>query len=265
MRRHLFAALFAAMSLVPGTRAMAEPLNVPGTGDGIEMLRGLAAIFTADHPDTIVNVPPSIGSGGAIAGVGSGKEVIGRVARPLTGAELDQGLIYAPIARIPSVFVTHPGVGVSNLTAAQLVGIYSGEITNWNEVGGTDLRIKVVRREEKDSTLLVLRATMPGWDKLVLTPRSKTAVTTQDALDSVRDVEGAIGFGPYSTQMRSVMTVLAIDGRFPTEAGYPSAVELALIYKNGTVTPDARKFVEFARSDKARQLIRNMGGIVVPD
>lgn len=265
MRRLLLAAMFAAFAAIPSAQAAAEPLNVPGTGDGIEMLRGLAAIFTSDHPETIVNVPPSIGSGGAIAGVGSGKEVIGRVARPLTSAELDQGLVYTPIARIPSVFVTHPGVGVSNLTTQQLVGIYSGAITNWNEVGGPDLRIKVVRREDKDSTLLVLRATMPGWNDIVLTPRSKTAVTTQEALDSVRDVEGAIGFGPYSTQMRSVMTVLSIDGRFPTQADYPSSVELALIHKNSSVTPTARKFIAFTRSDKARQLIRNMGGVVIGD
>lgn len=265
MRRYLFPLLFAVAAVLPGARAMAEPLNVPGTGDGIEMLRGLAAIFTSENPDIIVNVPPSIGSGGAIAGVGSGKEIIGRVARPLTGAELDQGLVYTPIARIPSVFVTHPGVGISNLTTKQLAGIYSGEVTNWNEVGGPDMRIKVVRREDKDSTLLVLRETMPGWKELALTPRSKTAVTTQDALDSVRDVEGAIGFGPYSTQMRAVMTVLSIDGRFPTDKGYPSAVELALIHKTGTVTPTAQKFIAFTRTEKAHQLIRNMGGVVVAD
>ena len=56
----------------------------------------------------------------------------------------------------------------------------------------------MVRREEADSTLLVLRQSMPGWDKLVITGRSKMALTTQESIETVRKVRGAIGTGPYT-------------------------------------------------------------------
>src|SRR5688572_4283973 len=134
----------------------AGDLAVVGTGDGIDLLRALGAAYTADHPDTNVIVPPSIGSGGGVAAVGSNKEVLARIARPLSDSEKEAGLIATPVFRLPSAFFVHRSAGVSSLTTAQLADIYRGKITNWRDVGGPDVRIKVVRREDQDSTLLVL-------------------------------------------------------------------------------------------------------------
>ena len=103
-----------------------------------------------------------------------------------------------PVFRLPAAFFVHRVAGVSGLTSAQLADIYRGKITNWRDVGGADLRIRVVRREDQDSTLLVLRQSMPGWKDLVITEKSKTAVTTQDCSNTVKEVEGAIGFGPFT-------------------------------------------------------------------
>src|SRR5205807_1801356 len=108
------------------------------------------------------------------------------------------GLHATPMFRLPSAFLVHRGASVSDLTPQQLADIYAGKITNWAEVGGADLRIKVVRREEVDSTLTVLRQSMPGWKDLAITEKSKTAVTTQECVDTVKEVVGAIGFGPYT-------------------------------------------------------------------
>ena len=180
-------------------------------------MRALGAAYTADHPETNVIVPPSVGSGGGIAAVGSDKEVLARVARPLSDSEKEAGLIATPVFRLPSAFFVHRGVGVSGLTNAQLADIYRGKITNWREVGGADLRIKVVRREDQDSTLLVLRQSMPGWKDLPITDKSKTAVTTQDCIDTVKEVPGAIGFGPFTRALEMELVVLKIDGRHPTD------------------------------------------------
>ncbi len=128
----------------------AADLSVVGTGDGIDLLRALGAAYTADHPDTNVIVPPSIGSGGGVAAVGSNKEVLARVARPLSDSEKEAGLIATPVFRLPSAFFVHRSAGVSSLTNAQLADIYSGKVTNWRDVGGQDMRIKVVRREDQD-------------------------------------------------------------------------------------------------------------------
>src|SRR3977135_1810531 len=97
--RALLAAPSAVLSLCAG--AYASDLSVVGTGDGIDLLRALGAAYTAAHPDTNVIVPPSIGSGGGIAAVGSGKEVLGRIARPLSDSQKEDGLVGTPGIPLP--------------------------------------------------------------------------------------------------------------------------------------------------------------------
>ena len=257
--RLLLAAPIAVMSLT----AHAGDLSVVGTGDGIDLLRALGAAYTADHPDTNVIVPPSIGSGGGIAAVGSNKEVLARAARPLSDSEKEAGLVATPVFRLPSAFFVHRSAGVTSLTSAQLADVYSGKITNWRDVGGQDIRIKVVRREDADSTLQVLRQSMPGWKDLTITEKSKTAVTTQDCIDTVKEVQGAIGFGPFTKALEMELSVLKIDGHYPTERNYPSAVTLSFVHKDSTVTPDAKEFIAYAKAGKAKTVLTSMGGVPV--
>ena len=257
----LLAAPFAAVCLTATVHA--GDLSVVGTGDGIDLLRALGAAYTADHPDTNVIVPPSIGSGGGVAAVGSNKEVLARIARPLSDSEKEAGLIATPVFRLPSAFFVHRSAGVSSLTTAQLADIYSGKITNWRDVGGSDLRIKVVRREDQDSTLLVLRQSMPGWKDLVITEKSKMAVTTQECIDTVKEVQGAIGFGPFTKALEMELAVLKIDGHYPTERAYPSAVTLLFVHKESTVTPDAKRFIGYVKAAKAKTVLTSMGGVPI--
>src|SRR5215831_5990032 len=162
MKTSAWPALAVVALLGSASIAGANELSVVGTGDGIELLRALGASYSADNPQTTVLVPPSIGSGGGLAAVGGDKEVLARVARPLTDSERALGLVATPMFRLPSAFFVHRGANVTNVSARQLADIYAGRIANWSEVGGANMRIKVVRREEADSTLGVLRQSMPG-------------------------------------------------------------------------------------------------------
>ena len=104
---------------------------------------------------------------------------------------------------------------------------------------------------------------MPGWAEMEFSPRSKTALTTQEAISSAREVEGAIAFGPYSKPLEDGLSVLKIDGHHPTEPGYPSSVTLALIYKEGTLDDEMKAFIYYAQSGQAHTLISNYGGVPV--
>ena len=163
------------------------------------------------------------------------------------------------IFRVPSAFFVNPTAGITELSTPQLRDVFQGTLLNWQSVGGAELKIRVVRRENEDSTLNVLRATMPGWKELLLTPKSKTAITTQDMVQSVREVEGAIGFGPYTPAIQDGLTPLKIDGLSPTSEKYPSFVQIGLVYSSQTMTPEAKRFLEFAKSAKASSIITNMG------
>jgi phosphate transport system substrate-binding protein len=263
MPLRIFGAVLAATVWAMPALSQSPTLEVVGTGDGIDVLRALGKAFSAENKTVYIDIPPSIGSGGGIAAVGSGKSVLGRVARKLTETETASGLIYKPVAILPSAVFVNPNAGVKSLTTVQLANIFSGQILNWKEVGGDDMRIRVVRREDSDSTLTVLRASMPGWKDLTITEKSKMAMTTQEAVTSVREVPGAIGFGPFSKDLETGLTVLKIDGKYPTDAGYPSGATLALIYTKATITPEAKTFVEFCETRKARDVIARLGSVPV--
>lgn len=253
----------AALSICNVTGALAGDIVVVGTGDGMEVLRAVGSAYTADHPQTGVFVPPSVHSSGGIAAVRSGGAVLGRIARPLTLEERADGIVEVPVFRLPSVVIINSAANVRNLTAAQAAHIFRGEITNWRELGGTDLRIKVVGRDANDSTLNVLRATMPGWHKLVVTEKSKPAATTQEAIELVIAQPVAVSFAPYSRSLDASLIIPEIDGRHVTDPEYPSAVTLSLIYRDEMITAPALDFVRFLFSPKARTLIRTFGGIPV--
>jgi phosphate transport system substrate-binding protein len=263
LQRLWFACLASFLSVTTG--AFADRLSVPGTGDGIEILRALAAAYSETQPaagaQAGIDIPASTGSGGGIAAVADGRAVLGRVARPLTASEASAGIAVVPLMRIPAVVFVHPSVEVRNLTYAQLSGIYSGAITNWREVGGGDMRIRVVRRESEDSTLKVLRATMPGWQDLTLTPRSKIAVSTQEAVQAVEENEGAIGFGPSSSAMHGGAAVVQVEGMDPLSASYPSAVTVSLIFKQNALPVEADAFLKFVASPTARAVISRGGAL----
>jgi len=261
--RWLICSIVASVIITTSAFAASDELSIVGTGDGIDVLRALSTAFMTEYKSIWIDVPPSIGSGGGIAAVGSDKAVLGRVARALTDAEAVAGIQYEPFAKLPSAFYVHPDSGVTSLTATQLADVYAGRVTNWNQVGGADLRIRVVRREDSDSTLVVLRVTMPRWNDLVITDRSKTATTTQDAIETVRDVPGAIGFGPFTRTLESRTVVIKIDGHYPTDVEYPSGAILALIYKNSTITSAARAFIAFLGTEKARAILEQFGSLPI--
>lgn len=265
MKRSAFLALSSLLAslLAFAPAASAENVEVVGTGDGIPVFKALSAAFTAKHPEIAIVVPPSIHSSGGIREVGTDRAILGRIARPLKKDEETLQLRTVPVFRVPVIFYTHPSAGIKSLSTEQLVGIFSGAVSNWREVGGADLRIKVVRREEIDSTLAVLRDTLPGWKELRFNPdRSKLATSTQDAFASVRAVAGAIGFGPYTADLvGSGLKVIAVNGIAPTDLRYPSAVTLSLIYRDATVTKSALAFVDFIFTPAGKKAILENGAI----
>ncbi len=263
MKFRLISAL--ALTLAITSPAISGDLRIVGTGDGMEQLRALGSAYTADNPDTLVIVPPSIGSGGGIAAVGANKELLGRIARPLTEKEKELGLNEVPIFKLPTAIYVHKSAGISGLTYDQLADIFAGKIVNWKVVGGADLRIKIVRREEEDSTLLVLRDTMPGWRDLQITSKSKMAMTTQESFESVRQVNGAVGFGPFSRFLGPDVVILKLDGKSPTDPDYPSSNTISYIYKTDTVTREALSVVEYAGSNKAKAFLNRIGGVPVAE
>lgn len=252
-------ALCATLSLP--ALSFAETVTIVGTGDGVSILKGIGAAFTAANPEVTIDIPESIGSGGGIKAVGADEYKVARVARKIKDKEKPLGLTYLPYAKVPVVFFVNPGVGVTNLTARQAVDIYSGKITDWQEVGGKAGNIRVVRREDGDSSLEVLQKTFPGFKDITITEKSKTALKTPEMVELVTKKEGTIGFGPLDVATAHKLSVVSIDGVSPTQEGYPSVGVMAFVFKEANNTDGIKKFLEFATSETAHDLIKQAGGL----
>jgi phosphate transport system substrate-binding protein len=222
--------------------------------------RGVVEVDEQPRPTFL----PAMHSSGAVAATLEGEADIGMLTRMMTPEEQRSGLQYLHLARDWLVFATHHGVGVHDLTREQLRRIYSGEITNWKEVGGIDARIVVLDRPEHSSPKLVMRREIFGNELNV----SEDAVVLErpgQMLVSLESLHAAIGYVslPEILFKRLNVQVLGLDGVAPTpknveEGRYPLVRHLGIVIRP---EPDARtmRFIDFAYGDDAKQILRSHG------
>ena len=125
--------------------------------------------------------------------------MLGRVARPLKEKETGFGLQYLVFARDAVIFAVGGRVTITGLTATQLGDIFSGKITDWQEVGGDRGIIRVIIREPGDGSLLVIQKHFEPFKNLTFDPNSKMVFRDHDMPDLLRKYHNAIGWLTNST------------------------------------------------------------------
>jgi phosphate transport system substrate-binding protein len=143
----------AALSLA-GCRASGVSttrLNVSGSTTVLPIAETAAEMFQERNPGTSVLVA-GIGSSAGIEAVANGQSEIGTSSRDLKKEELSLGLVDTPIAHDAIAVIVNPANEVSDLTKDQIARIFEGKITNWSELGGPDMAIGVVNRDEASGT-----------------------------------------------------------------------------------------------------------------
>jgi phosphate transport system substrate-binding protein len=267
--RNLAAALIAAIVAVGALEvglqaAELEPVTLPGSGDLTDVLRDLAAAYTAQYPDRKVIVPNSIGSDGGVRVVGTGESPIGRVARKPTPEELAKygDFKYTEFARVPVAFVVNPKAGVRGLTEAQICDIYSGRASNWKDVGGNDLPIDVQARPEDGSNMRTIRQHMACFTNLEITPTAHMNIRNPDLVASMKTFAGALGFMPLSEAELHGFHVVTVDGVAPSTPQYKFGIGLGFVYK-AAFSPGIRAFLDYLKTDAARAIMRKTGHVPV--
>jgi len=128
-------------------------LQIAGSTTVLPIAEECARVFMEQRPGDRVFVSGG-GSSHGVKAVADGTMGIGTASRDLTDYEMEAhpDLAVHAIARDGIAIVVHPENPVDSLTMEELQGIYTGEITNWKDVVGVDLRIMVVSREEGSGT-----------------------------------------------------------------------------------------------------------------
>ena len=195
----------------------------------------------------------NLSGGGSFTGqkqVASGSVDIGNSDVALASDLQGKGLVEHSLVGIPFVFIANSDVSVDSLTDKQYVDIFTGKITNWQEVGGKDQKITIIHRAKSSGS----RATIA---KVVLNDKEFTNdAIIQDSNGAVRSAiattPGAIGYVDAAYADKTVKT-LKFNGteysiKAVSEGKYP-VYTTGRMYTNGEPKGAVKAFIDYVTSD----------------
>ncbi|MDR1840277.1 MAG: substrate-binding domain-containing protein [Treponema sp.] len=178
-----------------------------------------------------------------------------------------------PIGRDAFVFFVNKKNKVSNLTTEQIRNIYSGQITNWSELGGRKNEIRIFQRPKNSGSQTILESIMGGVD--IIEP------ITENVLDGMLDIvnqtavyrnyRNALGYSFlfYTTQMvmNDKIKLLAIDNVFPStetiqNGTYPYTDVFYAITTN-TKNYNVEDFINWMLSEQGQYLVEKTGYVPI--
>lgn len=190
-------------------------------------------------------------------------------------AEKGTTFVYTPIGMEAFVFFVHKDNPVENLTSEQVRKIYSGEITNWKEVGGSNEPITPYQRNEGSGSQSMFLRFM--GDTVPMEPSTETEVGGMlDIIDTVSDYRnkaGSIGFS-FRYYMEGIIQnpnvkLLSIDGVAPTveniqNGTYPITAPLYAVTYEGNDNENVALLLEWVLSDEGQAIIEKTGYVPLP-
>ncbi|TAF52137.1 MAG: phosphate ABC transporter substrate-binding protein [Oscillatoriales cyanobacterium] len=236
------------VSVPAGTRVRLE-----GSTSMVTFNANLKAGFEAQFPDTRVTTSAQ-GSNPGIEALLAAQADVAAVSRPLTREEQDLGLVAVPIAldRI-AIVVGIENTSSQSLSVDQVVDIFQGQVTNWSQVGGPNLPIRVINRPANSGTHQAFKEVVLAGGEF----GTGSTITTleRDATTPILQQLGKDGIG-YATAAQvmnqTTVRVVAIDGVTPAAASYPFSRQLYYVYRE-PLSPAAAAFLGYTLSPQGQQ------------
>ena len=257
----------AADSAAPATEAPAELSGTVATDGSTSMEKVIGALgeaFMEQNKGVTFTYNPT-GSGSGITAVGEGRCDIGLSSRALKDDEKASGLKETVLALDGIAVIVNPANPVSDLDVETIAKIYTGEITNWKEVGGNDAEIVLIGREAGSGT-------RDGFESITDTKDSckyrQELTSTGDVITTVSTNPDAIGYASLAA-LKDNVKALTVGGIAPTEdtvkdGSYVIQRPFVLVTKDGTeLSTAAQAFFDYATSADAADLIAAAGAVAV--
>ena len=227
-----------------------------------KVIGALGESFMAANSGVTFTYNPT-GSGSGIQAVSEGRCDIGLSSRALKDEEKANGLTGTVVALDGIAVIVNPENPVSDLTTEQIASIYTGEITNWKDVGGNDAQIVLIGREAGSGT-------RDGFESITGTTDAcqyrQELTSTGDVITTVSQNPDAIGYASLSA-VKDTVKALTVGGVAPTEdtvkdGSYVIQRPFVLVTKEGTKLSDAaQKFFDYALSSDAAPIIAAAGAV----
>ena len=256
-----------ATTTAPASEAPAELSGTVATDGSTSMEKVIGALgeaFMEQNKGVTFTYNPT-GSGSGITAVGEGRCDIGLSSRALKDDEKASGLKETVLALDGIAVIVNPANPVSDLDVETVAKIYTGEITNWKEVGGNDAEIVLIGREAGSGT-------RDGFESITDTKDSckyrQELTSTGDVITTVSTNPDAIGYASLAA-LKDNVKALTVGGIAPTEdtvkdGSYVIQRPFVLVTKDGAeLSTAAQAFFDYATSADAADLIAAAGAVAV--
>jgi len=252
-----------------------------GSDTIVNLALAWAEKYQGDHPEVRISVTGG-GSGTGIAALVNGTVDLANASRQIKGEEVEEAKsngvepVEHTIARDAIAVIVNPENPVSQLTLKQISDIYSGKITNWQEVGGEDRPIVRLSRETNSGTHVyflepVLRLGNKE-DKTLFSTDTLLLPSSEGIIAEVRQNPNAIGYdglGYVPDDLKTIAIAKEAGGDYvlpsiPTvnDKSYPIARDLYM-YTNGEPTGVIKEYLDWILSDEAQEIVAELGFVPV--
>jgi phosphate transport system substrate-binding protein len=269
MKRTFLAAALASAAVLPAP-AGAETLTVKGSDTMVILAQRWAESYMKQDPSKRVQVTGG-GSGVGIAALINGSTDIANASRPMRDAEKarvrDRFNVLPseiPVARDGLTVYVSESNPVEQLTLEQLRRIYTGDVTNWKDVGGPDAKIALYSRENSSGTYVFFKDNVLEGDDFAAS--AQTLPGTAAVVNAVARERHGIGYGgaAYAKGVKEVKLVgrdgqgYLPDAENVASGKYPLSREL-FMYTRGKPGAAAKAFIEFCLSPEGQKIVNTVG------
>ena len=246
--------------------ALSGSVSTNGSTSMEKVIGALSEQFMADNSGVAVTYDPT-GSGAGIEAASNGSADIGLASRALKDEEKAGGLTETIVALDGIAVIVNADSKVADLTVEQIGKIFTGEITDWSEVGGDAGTISCIGREAGSGT-------RDGFESITGTKDAckldQELTSTGGVIEAVAGNPNAIGYASLSAvEGKNTVKAVTVGGVACTEetvlnGSYAIQRPFVLVTKTGeTQSPAAQAFFYYATSSAASQLIKAAGAVPV--
>lgn len=246
--------------------ALSGSVSTNGSTSMEKVIGILSEQFMADNSGVSVTYDPT-GSGAGIEAASNGSADIGLSSRALKDEETAGGLTGTTVALDGIAVIVNAGSKVEDLSVEQIAQIFTGEITDWSEVGGEAGTISCIGREAGSGT-------RDGFESITNTRDAckldQELTSTGGVIEAVAGNPNAIGYASLSAvEGKDTIKALTVGGVACTEetvldGSYAIQRPFVLVTRTGeALSPAAQAFFDFATSSAANGLIKSAGAVPV--
>lgn len=248
----------------PETAALSGSVSTNGSTSMEKVVGALNEQFMADNPGVNVTYDPT-GSGTGIEAAKNGTCDIGLSSRALKDEEAAAGLTGTIVALDGIAVIVNPANGVEDLSVEQIAQIFSGEITDWSQLGGQSGAISCIGREAGSGTRDGFESITGTTDACKL---DQELTSTGAVIEAVAGNPNAIGYASLSA-LKDTVKAVTVGGVECTEAtvldgSYAIQRPFVLVTKaDAALSAQAQAWFDFATSAAASDLITAAGAVPV--